>query len=151
MQLTTDPEQTMQHYSVFAAGTWDELGQHKVQLGERKVRGKVFMSDRVDSTGSEVSLNRIPSGRSVPFLHRHKKHEEIYIVVRGAGDFYVDGDVVPVTEGCVVRIAPEGVRAFRAGNDGPMDVICIQAVAGTLRNRTVTDGEIVADTFDWPQ
>lgn len=140
----------MPNYSTFAAGPWRKLHRHRVEVGHLKVPCKVFLSDKVDSTGSEVSFTRVPAGHSVPFFHRHRLHEEIYIVVQGTGDFLVDGDLLPVTEGSVVRIAPEGIRTFRAGDDGPLDVICIQAVAGTLQSRFIDDGEVVAGDVHWP-
>jgi len=101
--------------------------------------GKYFIGENLGLTGCEVSLNRLPTGKGMPFVHSHKKNEELYIVLRGNGTFYVDGEEFPVAEGSLVRIAPEGERAWRAG-DEDLYFICIQAEAGSLTQSTLEDG-----------
>ncbi len=101
--------------------------------------GKYFIGENLGLTGCEVSLNRLPAGKGMPFVHSHKKNEELYIVLRGNGTFYVDGEEFPVAEGSLIRIAPEGERAWRAG-DEDLYFICIQAEAGSLSQATLEDG-----------
>ena len=36
-------------------------------------------------TGAEVSINTLPAGGSVPFVHSHQENEEIYIIMDGKG------------------------------------------------------------------
>jgi uncharacterized cupin superfamily protein len=47
--------------------------------------GKYFIGKELGLTGCEVSLNRLPAGKGMPFVHTHKKNEELYIVLRGSG------------------------------------------------------------------
>ena len=47
------------------------------------VRGKLFLRGLLGSAGLEVSLNVVPPGKGMPFLHRHRQNEEVYVVVGG--------------------------------------------------------------------
>jgi mannose-6-phosphate isomerase-like protein (cupin superfamily) len=133
----------------YEAGRWSALGDHVFQAGSRKGSGKVFLSERLESTGAEVSLNRLEAGQGYPFLHRHETHEEIYIVVSGTGDFLVDGQQIPLREGSTLRVAPNGARSIRASMGEPLCFLCIQAVDGTLKQRTIADGRLVEGPVEW--
>jgi len=110
--------------------------------------GKYFIGENLGLTGCEVSLNRLPSGKGMPFVHSHKKNEELYIVLRGSGTFYVDGEEFPIQEGSLIRVAPEGERAWKAG-DEDLYFICIQAEAGSLTQATLVDGIRTATKTSW--
>lgn len=117
----------------------------------RPVRGKVFLKRRLGLTGMEVSVNHLPAGAAVPFLHRHREHEELYLVVDGRGELVVDGQVIPLVEGTAVRVAPAGARAIRAAADEPLHFLCIQARAGSMPDaEAIDDGERVAGAVPWP-
>jgi len=139
----------MSNYSVFDAGQWQNLEQHVFEYGPIKAPGKVFLSEKVDSSGCEVSLNRLEAGQSYPFLHRHNRHEEVFIAVSGRGDMQVDGEIIPFNEGTVIRIAPEGVRSIRSSAEEPLCFLCIQATAGSLSSRFIGDGETVPGEVRW--
>ncbi len=110
--------------------------------------GKYFIGRELGLTGCEVSLNRLPAGKGMPFVHSHKKNEELYIVLKGSGTFFVDGEEFPIQEGSLVRVAPEGERAWRAG-DEDLYFICIQAEAGSLSQATLEDGERLTTKASW--
>jgi uncharacterized cupin superfamily protein len=110
--------------------------------------GKHFIGKELGLTGSEVSLNRLPAGKGIPFVHAHKKNEELYMVLRGNGTFFVDGEEFPVQEGSLIRIAPAGERAFKAGSED-LYFICIQTEAGSLSQATLEDGIRLATTTSW--
>ena len=57
-------------------------------------------------TGAEVSFNSLPAGVSVPFVHSHKENEEIYIITEGKGTLTIDGEVVKIKKGNVIKISP---------------------------------------------
>lgn len=44
--------------------------------------GRVELHEALSLTGAEVSLNRLPAGAGVPFVHAHKNNEEIYGILR---------------------------------------------------------------------
>ena len=43
------------------------------------------LHDVLGLTGAEISINNLPAGVGVPFVHSHKKNEEIYIILSGKG------------------------------------------------------------------
>ena len=76
-------------------------------------RGKLFLRNLLGSAGLEMSLNVVPPGKGMPFLHKHQQNEEVYVVVGCRGQFLVDGECIDVAEGSVVRISPPAARAWR--------------------------------------
>ena len=73
------------------------------------------------------------------FVHIHKKNEELYIVFRGNGIFFVDGEEFPIQEGSLIRVDPAGERALRTVSED-MYYVCVQAEAGNLTQATREDG-----------
>ena len=71
-------------------------------------------------------MQRLAAGEDAPFLHSHKTHEELYVIISGQGEYEVDGEKMPVTEGTIIRVAPAGVRALRNTSDKEMLMMCIQ-------------------------
>lgn len=132
------------NYSVEHASPLEHLHLHSYH----GVPGKRFMGKNLGLTGCELSMNRLPAGLGIPFVHAHKKNEEVYLVVRGNGYFYVDGEEFSVSEGSVVRVAPEGARVLRAGNED-LYFICIQAEAKSLTQATLEDGYVVSERASW--
>jgi uncharacterized cupin superfamily protein len=132
------------NHTAIEAGPFAAL-QEKVFKG---VGGKFFIGGELGLTGCEVSLNRLPAGKGTPFVHAHKKNEEVYIIIGGEGTFYVDGSEFPVREGSIVRVAPAGERACKAGGSD-LCFICIQAEAGSLTQATLGDGIRLQTKASW--
>lgn len=132
------------NHTVTQIGSLESLAQHHFH----GVPGKRFVGANLGLTGCEASLNRLPAGVGMPFVHAHKQNEELYIVLRGAGIFHVDGEEFPVCEGSVVRVAPDGARAVAAGSED-LYFICIQAQAGSLSQATLEDGYPVSVLSSW--
>lgn len=112
--------------------------------------GKLFLKDPLAMTGMEVSLNKLPAGQSVPFYHQHKTHEELYIFLRGRGQFQVDGQVVDVREGSVIRVGPDGMRTWRNHSQEDLYYIVIQARAGSMNASDIEDGMVCPEKVSWP-
>lgn len=105
-----------------------------------KVDGaRTELHDKLGLTGAEISVNTLPAGASVPFVHAHKANEEIYYVLSGKGKAVVDGEEINLREGDWMRIAPAGKRQFFAAADSPISYICIQVKAGSLGAYTADD------------
>ena len=100
------------------------------------------LHDQLGLTGAEISINHLPAGASVPFVHSHKQNEEIYIILSGKGKAVVDGDTIELAGGDMVRIAPEGKRQFFAAEDSEISYACIQVKAGSLEGYTADDGVV---------
>jgi mannose-6-phosphate isomerase-like protein (cupin superfamily) len=114
------------------------------------IRGKVFLRQLLKSAGLEMSLNVLPPGKGIPILHKHERNDEVYVVLEGRGQFLVDGQVIEVGEGSVVRIAPDGVRAWRNNSEAPMYFLCIQYRAESVVEGGTIDGRRVEGTPGWP-
>ena len=56
------------------------------------------LHDALGLTGCEVSVNTLPAGAGIPFVHAHTKNEEVYGVLAGSGELWLDGETHPVTE-----------------------------------------------------
>ncbi|KAH0795276.1 cupin domain-containing protein [Histomonas meleagridis] len=63
-----------------------------------------------------------------PFFHSHKENEEVYIVIKGKGEYQVDDKVFPIEEGSVIRVGTGTSRAYKNTGTEPSVVICIQTI-----------------------
>lgn len=100
-------------------------------------------------TGTEVSINNLPAGISIPFVHAHTNNEELYIVLSGKGSFFVDGEEFLISEGDCLRVDPKGERCLKAADDSALRYLCIQSRAGSLQGYTMSDG-IISEEFKKP-
>lgn len=139
------------NFAAAEAGRWLDLGRHGfVHPRAGDVRGKLFLQKLLGMTSMEASLGILPPGSGLPFLHRHREHEELYIFVGGKGQFQVDGKTIDVREGTVVFVAPEGARSWRNNSDEPLTYVCIQAAKGTIKADATSDGAAVHQPLVWP-
>lgn len=113
-----------------------------ISVGDIQAKGRVTLHSDLSLTGSEISINELPAGASVPFVHSHKQNEEVYIVIKGKGRFYVDGDEFDIEEGSVIRVDPAGQRCIAADSKVPIRYICIQTQRNSLAQFTEKDGVI---------
>ena len=109
-------------------------------LGDVHTLGRVTLNEQLKLTGSEISMNELPAGVSVPFVHAHKRNEEVYIILNGKGRVYIDGDEFEVGAGDVLRIDPVGERCIKADEHSSITFICIQTEAKSLVQFTQNDG-----------
>ena len=100
---------------------------------------RVELHDLLHLTGAEISVNTLPQGGSVPFVHAHKQNEEIYAILQGEGTAVIDGEKVGLKEGDWLRIAPAAKRQFFASAKKPLKYICIQVKENSLEGYTMTD------------
>lgn len=71
-----------------------------------------------------VSRFRYEAGARMPFGHRHREQEEVYVVVAGGGQAKLDDELLDLEPWDVLRVAPAVWRSFAAGPDG-LDLLCI--------------------------
>ena len=95
--------------------------------GERApgVEGR-FARKHLDSQHLGISYFRYSPGLRSPVAHSHREQEEAYVVVAGSGRIRIDDDVYPLTQWDVVRVSPEAIRAFEAGENG-LELIAVGA------------------------
>ena len=97
------------------------------------------LHDKLGLTGAEISVNNLPAGAGVPFVHYHKKNEEVYFVISGKGQAIIDGETVELTAGDWLRVAPKARRQFSAAADEGISFICIQVRENSLEEYTADD------------
>ena len=76
--------------------------------------------------GFGVSYQRIAPNYRIPFAHRHKEQEEVYIIVNGGGRARLGDDLIELKQWDALRVPNDTMRGFEAGPDG-MEVIAIGA------------------------
>ena len=131
-----------ENYSVGNLGQFDELGQYEYYhpLVKFNIPGKVFLGEALDMTSIEMSVQLLKAGGEIPFDHKHKTNEEVYVVIKGNGEFIVDDETIPVKEGSVIRIGTKAKRRWRNNSDSDLIVMVIQGKEGSLINYNVSDG-----------
>lgn len=101
-----------------------------------------FTRDVLGSSELGVTRFRFAPDARMPFGHRHREQEEVYVVVSGSGRFKLDDELIDVAPWDVIRVAPEVGRGFEAGADG-LEVICLGG-----RRPEGGDGERVEGFWD---
>lgn len=103
---------------------------------------RVELHDLIGLTGAEISINNLPAGVGVEFVHSHKQNEEIYAVLHGKGKAIIDGESVELIAGDWIRIAPSAERQLFASDDMPFSYACIQVKEHSLEGYTMDDAII---------
>lgn len=118
-------------------------------IGAMSKIARTTLHQDLDLTATEVSINKLPAGVSVPFVHAHKQNEEVYIVLSGKGEIYIDGEEIAIGEGSVLRIDPAAARCIKADANSALSFMCIQAKANSLQGFTESDGVPVEARPSW--
>ena len=138
------------HFSALSTGSFSQLNDYVLPVAPgMEIQGKVFMGQTLQTAGAEISFQSFAPGKETGFLHTHQTHEELYIFVSGKGEFQVDGQVFPVGEGSVVRVAPEGKRSVRNNGTEPLIMICVQYKAQTFTAQDAADGQLLQEPVKW--
>jgi len=141
---------TASNFSAANIGKLSELNDYVLQLGpDVKIPGKVFGGAAIGATGGDFSFQVFQPGTETGFLHTHKKHEELYFFLSGQGEFQVDGQVISVGEGSVVRVAPDGRRSVRNNGTAPLVMLCVQYRGATFTEEDAADGVILNEGVTW--
>ena len=93
-------------------------------------------------TGAEISINDLPAGANVPFVHSHKHNEEVCGILSGKGKVIIDGEEIALTAGDWIRIAPVANRQFFAAEDEGISFVCSQTKENSLEGFTADDAVV---------
>ena len=104
--------------------------------------GRVELHKTLALTGAEISINQLPAGANVPFVHSHKNNEEIYGILSGKGKVVIDGEEIELASGDWLKIAPAAKRQFFAANDSDILFVCIQVKENSLGGFTADDAVV---------
>jgi mannose-6-phosphate isomerase-like protein (cupin superfamily) len=75
---------------------------------------------------SGISYERLAPNYRVPFGHKHKNQEEIYVVVNGSMRVKLNDEVVELRQWDAVRVPKETMRGFESGAEG-VEILAIGA------------------------
>lgn len=136
--------------SVFEAGPTAHWSSFRLDIAGLPGMSKLFLKDRLGLTGMEISLNSMAPGEDMPFVHRHRDNEEVYVFLSGDGELQADGRLIPIRAGTCIRCGPAVRRSWRNSGTGPLIFLVIQAKAGSYGpTRAVEDGELVPEKPLW--
>ncbi len=118
--------------------TKTELG--KLEQIINQENGKAFLKNALQLTGCEISVNTMPAGAKLPFNHKHKQNEEVYIFLKGTGTMTLDTNTLDVQEGTCIKVLPDTSRTMEAKTE--LQYICIQAKMHSLAQWGLQDAEL---------
>ena len=129
-----EPIATAANFSAINIGKLNELNNYVLELGpDVKIPGKVFGGTALQATGGEFSFQMFQPGT----------------VLSGTGEFQVDGQVFPIQEGSVVRVAPDGKRSVHNNGTSPLIMLCVQYKGNTFTPEDAADGCILNEPVKW--
>lgn len=105
------------------------------EFGIGEVQEARFANDDLDAERTGVAHVRLKPGKRSPFGHKHEEAEEVYVVIAGSGRMKLDDEIIEIETLDAIRVSPEVIRAFEAGEDG-IEVLAVGA-------RHDGDGEVV--------
>lgn len=142
-----------QGFDSFEAGPLENWTQFRLAPPEapRPVRGKYFLKNFLNTEGLEMSINSLPPGAAMPFVHRHVKNDEIYFIIKGTGQFQAGAELMDVSEGFFIRLSPEVPRVWRNNSTEPLYYLVIQYHSDSRIEGGTTDGELVDQPIAWMQ
>ncbi|WP_044415211.1 cupin domain-containing protein [Halarcobacter anaerophilus] len=140
-------------FELINVGKFEDIKDKQYILPDSKkvLEGKVFLNELMDLTGSEISLNSFAPGQYFPFDHKHKKNEELFIILKGEGEFEIDGKKMDIKEGSIIKVNPNEVRNIcNTSKDTNMLYIVIQTIENSMNSKKPTeDGISVVERTKW--
>jgi uncharacterized cupin superfamily protein len=95
-----------------------ETADSAVKFGFSEMGEAHFATEELDAERTGVSYQVLRPGKRQAFGHRHDKAEEVYVVLSGSGRVRLDDEIIEIARLDAIRVAPEIMRAFEAGDDG---------------------------------
>lgn len=148
---TVETIKTGKNFTAVSVGKLNEIKNYVLPMGNIEIPGKVFVGQALQATGSELSFQVLVPNQDSGFLHTHKTHEELYFILKGEGEYQVDGEIFSVSEGSIIRVAPDGKRALKNTGKDEMLMLCIQYKANSFaeNDSPAGDGVILNDKLTW--
>jgi len=127
-----------------------QLEKHTVKhpILPHELPGHVFLKQQLPIKGSEIGIHCLEAYESMPFYHKHNKHEETYIFYSGEGEFKVDDEIIPIKEGSIIHVKPNGIRTWRNTSQTALYWICVQSsveheIPGNVQDGTALKKEVI--------
>jgi len=72
----------------------------------------------LEMENSGISYQRIAANFRIPFAHKHKNQEEVYVVVSGSVRMKVEDEILDLKQWDAVRVHKDTMRGFEGGPEG---------------------------------
>ena len=72
----------------------------------------------LEMENSGISYQRIAANFRIPFAHKHKNQEEVYVVVSGSVRMKVEDEILELKQWDAVRVHKDTMRSFEGGPEG---------------------------------
>jgi quercetin dioxygenase-like cupin family protein len=96
------------------------------EFGIGDVQEARFARKDLEAERTGVSHVRLKPGKRSPFGHKHDEAEEVYVVIGGSGRMKLDDEIIELERLDAIRVSPQVIRAFEAGDDG-IEVLAVGA------------------------
>jgi mannose-6-phosphate isomerase-like protein (cupin superfamily) len=123
----------------FALRNLKDLDDAAPGFGLENVLEARFARKALDANHVGISYQRLQPNTRLPFAHKHKTQEEIYVVLSGSGRAKVEDEIVELRPWDALRVDNETTRGFESGPDG-LELLAIGAPVGEQN-----DAEMVSD------
>jgi mannose-6-phosphate isomerase-like protein (cupin superfamily) len=115
--------------SAYTIANLKEVEDQAVNFGLSPDLEARFARVALDAEQIGLTFQRLAPNFRMPFGHKHKTQEEIYVVVSGLLRIKLDGEVKELGPWDAVRISKETMRGLEAGPEG-VELIAIGAPGG---------------------
>lgn len=136
----------LDNYKVFHTNSFEDVKKHMFSIKNTplKKESKLFLKEILELSGMEVSVSIFKPNEEIPFFHKHKVNEELYIVIKGKAQFIVDEEIIDLKVGSFLNIKPDGARYYKNSSDtDELIILVIQAKQNSLNTKTIQDGYFV--------
>jgi mannose-6-phosphate isomerase-like protein (cupin superfamily) len=97
-----------------------------------------FARVALEAEQTGVTYQRLAPNLRLPWGHKHKTQEEVFIVINGSMRAKLDDDIIELGPWDAVRIPKETMRGFEAGPEG-VELIAIGVPGGPGDAETTQD------------
>jgi mannose-6-phosphate isomerase-like protein (cupin superfamily) len=67
---------------------------------------------------SGLSYQRLAPNFRIPFGHKHKQQEEVYVLVSGSARIKLNDEIIELSQWDAIRVPKETMRDLEAGSEG---------------------------------
>jgi len=104
-----------------------------------RLEGWNAMNETLNLKGMGITVAAFAAGKGYEHPHYHAEQEEVYLLAHGRGQMAIDGQVIDLVEGDIVRVDPTAVRALRSHPTSPSVWIMVGATPGCYRENDYTE------------
>jgi mannose-6-phosphate isomerase-like protein (cupin superfamily) len=149
MRITTKVHRS--EFSIIEIGQLSELSRYSFTIPNTtfELEGKLFIGELLGLTSSEISFNVMQPSVAMPFIHKHRENEEVYIIIKGLGQILLNDIVFEINEGSVIRVSPETERTIRNNSTSDLIFIVIQGKLNSIKSQQIDDGYSIEKQQKW--